>query len=123
MLDVVRPLFEKLDVLEVMGFAQRAFVEFFEDWARENFVGGAGLFDGVGEEAAHRGGRAGEIGVWEIEADAGGGTADGEAVVDELGQFAEAAAADDLRSVGGCAAVVRPTADFGQALNHSMRRL
>ena len=116
MLDVLRPLFQELDVLEVMRFAQGTLVEFFEALAGESLVGGAALFDSVGEQAAHRGGGTGEIGVGEIEADTRGGAADRQPVIDQLRQLAEAATTNDLRAVGDGAAVVCPAPDFGQAL-------
>ena len=111
-LDVVWPFFQKLDVFEVVRVAERAFVEFFEAGAGEGFVGGANFQNGVREQVTHRGGGAGEIGVGEIEADAGGGAADGETIIDKLWQFAEAAAANDFCAVGGRAAVVGPAFDF-----------
>src|ERR1017187_2706676 len=100
-LDIVRPFLKELDVSEIMRLAQGTLVELLEPGAGESLVGGVNFLHGIREEAAHRGGRAGEIGVGKIEADARGRAADGQAVVDETGQFAETAATDDFRAIGG----------------------
>src|SRR5207247_80727 len=67
-LDIVRPFFKKLNVLEVVRLPQRSLVEFFEMKTGEVSIRGKDFFDSVGEEPAHRGGGAGKIWVGKIEA-------------------------------------------------------
>src|SRR5207247_9192281 len=93
-LDISRPAPQELDVLPVMSVLQRLQVVALQVIARKAAARGADALRRLGDEQAHARGRSGEIGGWEVHANGAGGAADGEAVVDQVGDVFDAAAAN-----------------------------
>ncbi len=116
MLDVRGPALQLLDVLVVVGLLQRRDIQLLEAFPRRLVTRAAQLQHGLGEDLAHRAGWARVVRIREVHADAGRGTADGHAMVDQLGQLVQAAATDDLRTVGRRLAVLDELPDGRQVL-------
>ncbi len=88
-----------LDVFVIVCGFERLDVQLLQTFARRLVAVLPQLQRGLGKQLSHRAGGPGKVGVRKVHADAGGGAADGHAVINQLGQLRQAAAANDLGAV------------------------
>ena len=107
-LDIAGPIAKEIHILPVVACLQRLKVMATQAFAREGLALRADPPRRSRDEQPHGSGRPGEIGEREINADGARRSADRQAVVDQIGDIARPAAANQLGSENTALAVLHP---------------